>query len=193
MAAERRIAGAFEVAEFGHVEELTIVTKRGLLQRNFKLPAVEVSHETHPGNRRPYSIEILTDIPGPKIISVVNAHETPVCDVQTKALDRACAPNGIPMVSISRQHPGELARIRRKEGIESSLYSISEEGAIELGVALEPAEGASEAWKDMLLRTLIVVGVDNIIAHIEHVMDQAREPNYEAATYVVHALQALAQ
>jgi|GEM_PF-4945913 len=126
---------------------------------------------------------LVTVTDGVKILSFVNQFDTPVCDVQTNTLEKLGEwdPN-FQIIGISKQPVEDLNQFSIKHGLQvQMLASIDDETATALGVALEPDEGASEGWNDMLLRSLVVLDKSNRVVYVEHVMDQMKEPNYEAA------------
>lgn len=178
------------------VERLTVVTARGLLTRGDTLPSVPGTTVYPGGEVRKENLGDIVEGEGSrnlvKLLSIINAHETPVCDVQTARVDgtpaRSIFRKLATVVSVSKHSPEELVRISKEQNLKHPLFSLTDEGAVELGVALEPEEGVSEDWRRMLLRALMVVGPDQIIHHIEHVMDQAKEPDYVAASAAIEEL-----
>lgn len=123
----------------------------------------------------------LRNIDGIVVISVVNACGTPVCDKQMIRMNEFADQNpDITVVSITKQPWNDelIATAKWLKG-KHRLVSIDDEAAADLGVGLEPDEGADEEYRTMLLRKALVRNSMNFIVYDEVVWEQMDEPKYE--------------
>lgn len=185
--AELRIPGvAFETVGNTH-DRMTIISADPVLQVGDTLPAVE-GLVYSPVTER-YKGFVVSDLGGIVVLSVLNACGTEVCYRQTTAMEELRSDNlssRLKIVSIIQTgNDDDLARVTEEAGLSHDLLSIDRDTAIRLGVALEPEEDSREFWHNMLLRTVIVRDNDGKVAHIERVMDQMQEPNYQALNTVL--------
>lgn len=102
----------------------------------------------------------------------------------------------VKVIGVTKQNPSSLREYASSNGITFDLVSIDHSEAVLLGVALaaeKDANGeplADEAfWNEAPCRTIMVVGPNGVIEFIEQLMDQAKQPNYDAAKIVVTNLQ----
>ncbi|HUQ85427.1 MAG TPA: hypothetical protein VM077_03830 [Candidatus Limnocylindrales bacterium] len=175
------------------VERLVVVSNGRLLQRYDTLPLTVDRHQgVSLGN--PAGLD-LRRIKRPTVIGFLNKadDESPDCVKQVKGMEDLYRSHSdtIDVVEFSLQPPDDLTTFAQEHYIAHPLLTLSQNAAIDLGVALKPdvdekgedlADG--EFWNNALCRMIIVVGMNRTIAHIEQVMDQAQQPNYEAARLV---------
>ncbi len=188
---EQRIRGPFEVFDPGNgqpkvIEPLVIVTNRdNPLQRGDRLPNFSLQ-VYHADTKRPRNAA-LSPNGGLTVLSFVNQLGTPDCDVQTAAIDRLAQENtDVTVTSISKQKTGVLNKIANQQGLSHRLASIDGFFAKRLGIELAPDQDdegndlADKFWYEALCRTVMLIGPDNTLLHIEQLMDQEKQPNIEA-------------
>lgn len=164
------VHGAFEVREGGARDELVTLTRTGrLLQPDDSImPAVL---------RLPFDLEV-GEIP--YILHSANALGDKTFDDDLEVIQAFQQSHpGTPVYSLTKQSPTEVAheKERRIEAGKSPIthrhLTINHNEAINLGIALEPSEGAdAEFWTNALRRTLAIVDRDGRIASIEQPDDQ---------------------
>ncbi|MDO8619379.1 MAG: hypothetical protein Q7R49_05565 [Candidatus Daviesbacteria bacterium] len=131
-----------------------------------------------------------SNIPGIKIVSVINQHRTKVCDRQTGRMEQFSREHPeITVITVSKLDPKkgskELSNIAMDQDLTHRLVAIDEEGAEALGVGLKPDQENSDAgdeWNEMLLRAVYVLNEKNEIIAMELVQDQNNEPTYRDIT-----------
>jgi peroxiredoxin len=198
---EQRVRGqAFEVYDPGAgqpkvVDQMRVVTRYGSLHEpGQEFPGI-VGRMLATKQKRQTEIDF-RQVPGIKVISVVNEFGTPDCDLHTRAVDFFANLNPeIHVFSVSKQDPKDLRNISRKQNLSHKLVSIDREAAIDAGLELEPDQDengeklADDFWFGALRRVIFLVGVDNIIKFVEQSADQAKQPNLEAVSILAHDLQ----
>ena len=161
--------GAYQVFE-GNREELITLTRTGqLLQPSDFLPAI-------PG------VETENK---PFVLHTVNAFGTETCDGCTDEVEAFHIANPeIPVYSLTKQSAEEIAAedSKRSEAgkppVTHSRITVSNDTAIDLGIALAPGEGADkEFWPTALRRTLAFVGADGKVADIQQPDNQEEVPD----------------
>lgn len=160
-----KIPGAYEDFE-GKREHLETVTRGRLPQVGDRLP------------------ETIIPTAGVRVLNIVNALSTPACDTYTRNAERIFNPyqEEIGLFHVSKQAPDEMRLEDEQEGeITSPRVSISQEQAIELGVELEPGEGADPEFWPTAARRTVIVAKDGQIVYVEQPENQDQEPNYQAA------------
>lgn len=139
-----------------------------------------------------YSFVSINGRKGVKIVSMLNKHETEVCDMQTEWMEKFAKDHPeITVVSVSKQSPDELARIAREKGLTHKLLSIGSRTAEFFSAELVPAdEYTSDDWSHMPLRQIIVVDGSDMMRFIERDkdLDQAAYPNLKMVGEVAEAL-----
>ena len=163
------VHGAFEVHENGR-DELITLTRTGRLLR----PGDDIM---------PVILRLDVDLEvgeRPYIIHSVNAldRETSDSDIEAIQAIKQSHP-GTPIYSLTKQLPAEIAledenrAAAGKSPIAHKRLTVRHEDAIDLGIALEPSEGAdTEFWANALRRTLAVVDRDGQIISVEQPDDQ---------------------
>ena len=146
--------------------------QKGHLARDFNLMQVNPDGSTK-------SMRLLRDTRGAvRVLNLVNALPTPVCDEGTRDLDKLCdaLPDNVRVFTVSTDAPREVAEWLETSGVKNHTV-LSAEGDKEFGVAY----GAwIENWLQ-LQRVLIVIGPDDRIVRIEYVYDQMKHAHYRAA------------
>jgi hypothetical protein len=174
------VNGAFEIFD-GKREELLTLTRNGqLLTKGDVVPAI-------PG----------IELEGrPFVLHTVNAFGTETCDACTDDVEAFhIAHPEVPVYSLTKQSPEEIAADDTKRNAEGKprithqRITVSNDTAIDLGIALAPGEGADEEfWPTALRRTLALVDADGRIRDIQQPDDQEEVPDitglYEGAENV---------
>ena len=164
------VLGAYEDFE-GSREHLITLTRTGqLLQVGDQLPPVA-------------GIELGN---GPIVLHAVNEFGTPMCDACTSELERFHQEHPeIPIYSLTRQAPEKMG-LEDGQPITHAQLQIDDETAINLGIALQPGEGADEDfWPTALHRTIAVVDAQGTITHIQQPDDQDQMLDFESAYQAV--------
>ncbi len=128
---------------------------------------------------------------GPIIIHTVNAFGTETCDNCINVIETFhLAHPDIPVYPLTKQDLAKIAAEEAKSGrsVTHTRLTIDQETAIDLGVALAPGANADEEfWPTALRRSLIVVGENGLIIHIQEPDDQEQEPDFLQAFEVVES------
>jgi hypothetical protein len=168
------VDGAFEDYE-GTREHLITLTRSGqLLRVGDSIPAI-------PGvstDGRPY------------ILHTVNALGTPTCDSCVDMLEQFHIDHPeVPVYSITKQDIGEFdADNPDAPEVTHKRVRISEDTAIDLGIALASGENAdAEFWPTALRRTLAVIDSDGRVIDIQQPDDQEEKPDFLRAEAAVLA------
>ncbi|MBX4197445.1 hypothetical protein KW801_02735 [Candidatus Saccharibacteria bacterium] len=163
------VNGAFEIFD-GKREELITLTRNGqLLTKGDVVPAI-------PG--------ILLE-GRPFVLHTVNAFGTETCDACTDEVEAFHITHPeVPVYSLTKQSSEEIAAEdakRNEEGrsrITHQRVTVSNDTAINLGIALAPGEGADkEFWPTALRRTLALVDAGGRIVDIQQPDDQEEVPD----------------
>ncbi|HEX6288910.1 MAG TPA: thiol peroxidase [Herpetosiphonaceae bacterium] len=120
----------------------------------------------------------LSDSPGKvRLLNVVNSLDTPVCHVETRRWEelRANLPADVVVYTISMDLPFAQARWHIAENVNHQSLSAhkSEKFGQDYGVLIKE-------WR-LLQRAVFVIDRENRIVYADYVVDQMREPDYEAA------------
>ena len=173
---------------FEENERLIIVSSRDkLLEEGDLLPRIVGAR--FDSDEKASQFYDVNAIQGIKILSIVNMHDTEICDLQTARMEAfAKSHPDVTVISVSKQEPEDLGRVAETQSVSHMLLSIDDETAEILGVQLEPEESASPEWRLMLLRGIIVADSNNRIVHFQRVYNQMDEPDYEAAFNTVEKI-----
>ena len=187
MAAERlRNALARENDELMYISS----TEGRLLRVGDELPVLNGNHKDPYSDA--YDYVYVNGIKGVKVISMLNKHETEICDIQTEWMEQFAKDHpDITVVSVSKQSVAELARIAREKGLTHKLLSIDSKTAEYFSAELRPAnDSASSEWSHMPLRQIIVADGANMMMFIERDknLDQAAMPNLVMVGQIATAL-----
>jgi len=109
-----------------------------------------------------------------RLLNVINSIDTPVCQTETRTwADRDLG--GVSVFTISMDLPFALDRWRQTESGGHKLLSSHRSDAFgqDYGVLLKE-------WR-LLQRAVFVIDPAGVILHVEYVVDQMREPDYDAA------------
>jgi thiol peroxidase len=111
-----------------------------------------------------------------RLLNVINSIDTPVCQIETRTWDgRIPAESEVSVLTVSMDLPFALDRWRETESSGHKLLSShrSDQFGQDYGVLLKE-------WR-LLQRAVFVVDAQGLIAHVEYVPDQMKEPDYDAA------------
>lgn len=119
-----------------------------------------------------------------RLISVVPALDTYICDLQTKRFNEEAAnlDDDVVVMTISAEHPYNQRRWCGATGVER-LVVLSDHMDMSFGRAYG-------TWiKEYRLnqRAVFVVGRDGVLTHVEYVPEIAQHPDYEAALAAARA------
>lgn len=163
-----KVPGAYEDFE-GKREHLETVTRGRLPQVGDLLPELpEAIKQSH----------------GVKVLNIVNALGTQACDAYTRNAETLFGPHRdlIDLFHISKQPQEEMIlEGEKKDEISSPRVPITPEQATDLGVELEPGEGADPEFWPKASRRTVIVAKDGQIVYVEQPDNQDQEPNYQAA------------
>lgn len=117
------------------------------------------------------------------VLSVVPSIDTPVCEVQTHAIDgaRAKVPEGTALLTVSRDLPFAQRRFHQDAVMHTTIASDYKGGSFGRAWGLEVKETG------LLARSVWVIGADGVIEYRELVADQATEPDYDKLLAAVEA------
>ena len=128
-------------------------------------------------------IELSSTAGDVRLLHVVHSVDTPVCHRGLHRFDQmnAVLPEDIHVYTVSMDLPYAQARLNRAEGVQHRALSAhrSEDFGRDYGVLILE-------WR-LLARSVFVIGRDDRIAHLEYVVDQLQEPDYEAAVAAARA------
>lgn len=121
-----------------------------------------------------------------RIISVFPSVDTPVCSRQNKRFNKEAAALGddVAIISISADLPFAQKRFCDVEGIKNAfVYSDYQDldFGMKYGFVIEQLR--------LLTRGVVVIDKTGVIRHIEYVLDNAEEVDYEKALEAVKSLQ----
>jgi len=177
------------------VERLTVITRGKKLQRRDSIsPLVGATFDLSSGTLKHFDLD---DVKGTVMLGFVNEFGSPDCNKQANQMEEIHKTHGsaITIVEFSKQDQKTLFKFAKENNISHPLVSIDHETAIDMGVALEPEIGpdgielADKFWKGALCRMLVVAGgPQKIVEFIDQLVDQAQQPNYEAALIVAKSL-----
>jgi thiol peroxidase len=156
---EERVGAAEEEGE-----SLTVVGR--MLQVGEPAPDFTLDHTGGPVS--------LADLAGSTVVlNVVNSVDTPVCDIQTRHVDRLFP--GARVLTVSMDLPFALDRWTAEAGVTHQAVSShrSEEFGRDYGVLIKE-------WR-MLQRAMFVIDGNGLLTHVEYVADQMEQPDYDAA------------
>jgi thiol peroxidase len=112
-----------------------------------------------------------------RLLNVINSIDTPVCHVETLAWQQRVRTEhpAVRVYTISMDLPFALDRWRLAQGVDHQLLSShrSEQFGHDHGVAIKQ-------WR-LLQRAVFVIDAQGLVAHVEYVADQMREPDYDKA------------
>lgn len=120
----------------------------------------------------------LSDSPGfVRVLNVVNSLDTPVCDTQTRRLEWQL--DGARLITVSMDLPFAQARWTREASVRHTPASShrSEDFGRDYGVLIKE-------WR-ALQRSIFVIDGSGHIRHVEYVVDQGTEPDYNAVVDAV--------
>ncbi len=123
----------------------------------------------------------LADLAGSVVVlNVLNSVDTPVCDVQTRRVDRLFP--GATVLTVSMDLPFALARWAAAAGVTHAALSShrSEDFGRDYGVLIKE-------WRE-LQRSIFVIDPQGRLTYAEYVPDQNDEPDYDAAVAAVSRL-----
>ena len=134
------IKGAFEV--YKETPSSTPIVERLVIQTSGKLPQRgDVTYEFLPSNEVSYTqrafLRIAIDTP--VIIGTVNklSEDSPDCDLQSREL-QALYEKDVNVMLVSKQDPATLKKYAEDHHLGYTMYSMSPESAIDLGISLTP-------------------------------------------------------
>jgi len=116
-----------------------------------------------------------------RVLNVVNSVDTPVCDIETRRWEQLGRdlPAGTRLFTISMDLPYAMARWQKEAGVGHQMVSShkDERFGTDYGVLIKE-------WR-LLQRSVFVIDGYGRLVHVEYVVDQMREPDYEAAVTAV--------
>lgn len=117
-----------------------------------------------------------------RLISVVPALDTRVCDLQTKRFNQEAAELGedVVVLTISSEHPYNQRRYCGVTGIDRVVV-LSDH----MDMAFGQAYGTHIKEYRLEQRAVFVVGRDEVITYLEYVPEISQHPDYEAALAAV--------
>ena len=121
-----------------------------------------------------------------RIISVFPSVDTPVCSRQNKRFNKEAAALGddVAIISISTDLPFAQKRFCDVEGIKNA-FVYSDYQSLDFGMKY----GFVIEQLRLLTRGVVVIDKTGVIRHIEYVLDNAEEVDYEKALETVKSLQ----
>jgi thiol peroxidase len=117
------------------------------------------------------------------IISVVPSIDTPVCELQTHQLGETPIPEGVKLVTVSRDLPMAQQRFAKAAGLTNVSY-VSDYKFGSFG----KATGLLMEGPEVLARALIVVDRQGVVKHIQIVPNVGELPDLEKAIEVAKSL-----
>jgi thiol peroxidase len=134
-------------------------------------------------NDEPREIGLAESAGRVRLLHVVHSVDTPVCFRGVHRFDqlRASLPDGVEVFTVSMDLPYAQARLSRAEGVQHRALSAhrSEDFGRDYGLLIRE-------WR-LLQRAVFVIDRDDRIAHVEYVVDQLQEPDYDAAINAARA------
>jgi len=121
-----------------------------------------------------------------RIISVFPSVDTPVCSRQNKRFNKEASALGddVAIISISADLPFAQKRFCDVEGIKNA-FVYSDYQSLDFGMKY----GFVIEQLRLLTRGVVVIDKTGVIRHIEYVLDNAEEVDYEKALETVKSLQ----